>query len=369
MMLLLLSSCDEVERRNMLTFFFDGVPPLKAQTSGVQLPGPKDGKVVDSAQAGGWYIHEPLKNCTNCHGEQRRTGFSGKVQLVAPVPQLCYKCHGEFSALEAWVHGPVATGDCLLCHEQHKTRIPFLLRKPVPDLCYQCHDVQAIRAIKNHSEESYSSCTNCHDGHAGATRSLLRQTFLEQPAGLEYQSEIHRRKYEEASRKAKSELLQGQDFLAFSRTIIDYLEGGQLWPARAYLEVLLNSNLIVDVEKPLVADILQKVIDVQTRPPTPSQEGPDTRAAAGDIKESAVAALKTIRDRRSEQAGKVAELYYRSVKQYRAGQLLEARDGLRQVLGSGSLPAPMKDTAQTYLDEIERKLIQKQEESGWHLLK
>lgn len=282
---------------------------------------------------------------------------------------MCYKCHGEFSALEAWVHGPVATGDCLLCHEQHKTKIPFLLRKPVPELCYQCHDVQAIRMTKNHGEESYSSCTDCHDGHAGATRSLLRQTFLEKPAGLEYQSEIHRRKYEEASRKARSDLLQGQDFLAFSRTTMEYLEGGQLWPARAYLEALLDSSLIADSEKPLVAEVLQKVIDVQTRPPTAPQEGPEAQASSGDIKESAAAALQAIRDQRSEQSRKVAELYYRSIKQYRAGQLVEAREGFRQVLGAGSLPAPMKETAKTYLDEIEQALIQKQEQSGWHLLK
>ena len=43
----------------------------------------------------------------------------------------------------------------------------------------------------------------------------------------------------------------------------------------------------------------------------------------------------------------MAELYYRSIKQYRAGQLAEAREGFRQVLGASSLPAPMKETAQT----------------------
>ncbi len=369
MMLLLLSSCDEVERHKVLTFFFDGVPPLQTAASQTQAPGTKDRKAVDTATAGGWHVHPPLKDCTNCHSDQPRTGFSRKVQLVAEVPKLCYRCHREFSTLDTWVHGPVATGDCLLCHEPHKTKTEFLLRRPVPDLCFQCHDAQAVRAVKNHKEESYASCTDCHDGHAGATRSLLRQTFLEKPAGLEYQSEIHRRKYEEATRKARSDLLQGQDFLAFSRTILDYIEGGQLWPARAYLEALLSSNLIVDTEKPLVAEILQKVIDVQTKPPAESPEGQVAHDASGDIKDSAATALQAIRDRRTEQAGKVAELYYRSIKQYRAGQLVEAREGLRQVLEAGSLPAPMKETAQNYLNQIEKDLIQKQEQSGWRLLK
>jgi predicted CXXCH cytochrome family protein len=369
MTLLLLSSCDEIERHRVLTFFFDGVPPLQTQTPGTTSLGPRDSKTVDTAPAGGWHVHPPLKNCTNCHGDQRRTGFSGKVQLVAEVPKLCYKCHSEFSALESWVHGPVATGDCLLCHEPHKTRTEFLLKKPVPELCFQCHDIQAVRMVKGHEGESYSSCTDCHDGHAGATRSLLRQTFLEKPAGLEYQSEIHRRRYEEASRKARSDLLQGQDFLVFSGTIIDYIKGGQLWPARAYLEALLDSNLISASERVLVADVLQKVIDVQTKPPTAPQEGQEAQNPSADVEDSAVTALETIRNQRSEQARKVAEIYYSSIKQYRAGQLMEAREGFRQVLGADSLPAPMKETAQNYLDQIEQALIQKQEQAGWRLVK
>jgi predicted CXXCH cytochrome family protein len=282
---------------------------------------------------------------------------------------LCHRCHGEFSSLEAWVHGPVATGECLLCHEPHKTKAEFLLKKPVPELCFQCHDVQAVRTAKNHADESYSTCTNCHDGHAGATKSLLRQTFLEKPAGLEYQSEIHRRKYEEASRKARSDLLQGQDFLAVSRTALDYIESGQLWPARAYLEALLNSDLVADAEKPLVSEVLRQIVALQTRPPTEPQQDPNAQASSADAGETAAAALRAIRDQRSEQARQVAELYYRSIKQYRAGQLVEAREGFRQVLGAGSLPEPMKETAQTYLDKIEETITKQQEQAGWRLLK
>jgi predicted CXXCH cytochrome family protein len=369
MVFLLLASCDEIERHKVLTFFFDGVPPLQTETSRAQLSTLKDGKAADNTQAVGWHIHPPVKNCTVCHGEERRTAISGKVQLVAEVPQLCYKCHREFSTLESWVHGPVATGDCLLCHEPHKTKAEFLLKKPVPDLCFQCHDVQAVRSTKNHAEASYSSCTDCHDGHAGATKSLLRQTFLEKPAGLEYQSEIHRRKYEEASRRAKGDLAQGQDFLAFSGTIIDYIQSGQLWPARAYIEVLLNSNLITDVEKPLVSEVLQQVIALQTSSPVEPPQGTNTQVSPSNAKEILVTALQVIRDQRSEQARKVAELYYQSIRQYRDRQLLEAREGFRQVLNAGSTPAPMKETAQTYLKQIEQALTQKQEEAGWHLLK
>ena len=41
MMFLLLSSCDEVERHKVLTFFFDGVPPLQTETSETQVTRPE----------------------------------------------------------------------------------------------------------------------------------------------------------------------------------------------------------------------------------------------------------------------------------------------------------------------------------------
>jgi len=171
---LLLASCDEVERHKALTFFFDGVPPLRTETSEAQAAGLKDSRAADKAPAGLWHTHEPVKNCTLCHGEIRRASSARKVQLVAEVPQLCYTCHKEYSALEAWVHGPVATGNCLLCHEPHKAQNESLLRKPVPDLCYQCHEEQAIRLIENHAEVSYARCINCHEGHASTAADVPR---------------------------------------------------------------------------------------------------------------------------------------------------------------------------------------------------
>ena len=357
-MFLLLASCDEVERHKALTFFFDGVPPLRTETPQARTSGLKDNRGADKALAKAWHIHEPVKNCTLCHGVQRRAGSARKIQLVAEVPQLCYTCHKEYSALETWVHGPVATGNCLLCHEPHKTQNEFLLRKPVPELCYQCHEEQAIRLIEKHAEESYRRCIDCHEGHAGTTRSLLRQTFLDQPAGAEYRSEAYRRQYEEALRRARNDVAQGEDFLALSRTTLDYLDRGQLWPARAYLEVVLGSALIADAEKPALTEILQQITAPQMKEPNQPSQGaapqaaPETTAGA----EGPAAALRAMRERRSEQARKMADLYFRSIKQYHAGQMAEAREGFRQVLADSSIPRPMKETARTYLERIEGNL-------------
>ncbi len=357
-MFLLLASCDEVERHKALTFFFDGVPPLRTETPEAQAAGLKENRTADKAPTGLWRSHEPVKNCTVCHGEQRRAGAARKVQLVAEVPQLCYNCHKEYSTLQAWVHGPVATGNCLLCHEPHRAKNESLLRKPVPDLCYQCHEEQAIRQIRNHAEASYARCIDCHEGHASAARGLLRQTFLDQPEGREYRSEAYRRSYEEALRRARTALTQDQDFLALSGTALDYLERGQWWPARACLEILLGSDLPAETEKPALTEVLRQVEVLQTREPNQPPQGVQTRTAAESVAaaEGPAAALRAIRERHSERAKNIAELYYRSIKLYQAGQVAEAQEGFRQVLADNTSPRPMKETARTYLDRIEGSL-------------
>jgi predicted CXXCH cytochrome family protein len=364
---LLLASCDEVESHKMLTFFFDGVPPLRGETPAAPTSVTKGSQPAANAAGPVWSVHEPVKDCTQCHGRREQRSFSGKVQLVAEVPQLCYRCHKEFSTLDGWVHGPVATGTCLLCHEPHKTKTESLLRKSVPDLCYQCHDTQAVRAVKGHADPSYTHCTDCHEGHAGATRNLLRPSFLEKPAGLEYQSEIQRRKYEAALRKARSELAQGQDFLALSRTALDFIQAGQWGSAQAYLEVLLGSRLVTEAEKPVVSDVLQQITALQTSKPPERPEGTETSAVSEPQGQAPAAALAALREQRSERERGVAEIYYRSIKQYHAGQLAEAREGFRQVLETGALPGPMKDTVQTYLERIDQTLV-RPGQPGWRLV-
>jgi predicted CXXCH cytochrome family protein len=255
-LLLLLTSCDDVERHRTLTFFFDGVPPLRGEESVRQASDPNE-KAGAAPPAIAWCVHEPVKDCTLCHGRQPRRGFSSKVQLVAEPPQLCYRCHNEYAALEGWIHGPVAAGDCLLCHAPHRTRTESLLTKPIPELCYQCHEVQAIHVIDKHDRPSYAHCTDCHEGHASVAKALLRTAVVA-------------------------------------------------------------------------------------------------------AREEPVAAVAAAEDRAAEQE-KTAELYYRSIKQYHAGQFREAWQGFSDALKTGGLPDPMQETAHAYIANIEKILAEQQE--------
>lgn len=353
---LLLASCDQSEHHDTLTFFFDGVPPLPGEMPEGGPGGADPATAAESSRAGGWYVHEAVKDCTQCHGARRQRILSRQVQLVADVPQLCYNCHEEYAALEGWVHGPVATGECLICHEPHKTKNESLLLKPAPELCYQCHDVQTIRSIENHAEDSYARCTDCHAGHAAATKNLLKPEFLAKPAGRSYRLELNRRQYEESLTRARDDLAGGQGFLAMSQTIMDYVEKDRLWAARAYLEVVADSAVVTDQERPKIGEVLQLLTALIESEPARRAEGPDGEASLAAAKEAVIAALRSIRDQRGERERAVAELYYRSIRLYHAGQLEQARTGFHELLANGFLLGPMRQTAEAYLQKIEKAL-------------
>lgn len=274
---LLLCSCDEVERHRALTFFFDGVPPLSGRRI---APGPPGTNVVEAtagSQTGGWHVHKPLGNCTECHGSRQRQTSSRQVQLVASVPSLCYKCHQGYASLEGWVHGPVAVGECLLCHEPHKSRNEFLLVKPVPDLCFGCHESQSIRLIEGHARDSYGHCNNCHEGHSGATKSLLKPALLKGLAGQASLPEVR------SDRGASPTEVQGTP-VAAPRLPRDEREQQQIAPADQYFNsvkayhagrfaearegflAILKSRASPQPMREMAKDYLEKIEWVQRKP-------------------------------------------------------------------------------------------------------
>jgi predicted CXXCH cytochrome family protein len=114
-------------------------------------------------------FHAPLVEgtCDTCHRERR----DGPLTEAA----LCHQCHPDRSTIYPFVHGPVAAGKCLLCHDAHGSSRPALGRVRLPEMCTSCHDQLSTR---KHTDTSRSKiCILCHNPHYGMNRSLLRATF------------------------------------------------------------------------------------------------------------------------------------------------------------------------------------------------
>ena len=362
-------SCDEMERHRALTFFFDGVPPM----GGAGFEGePFDANAAEPEQPGqkpAWYVHEPQKDCTNCHRKQSTgAALSSQTRLLAPAPQLCYKCHDDPTVSASFVHGPVAVGQCLFCHNPHRSKVGHLLREAEPKLCYLCHDASMIELIPAHLAQQTSACTDCHYPHSGPTKSLLKGAAAEaqrmparsEPAVAPAQPDVIPMQPLQVEEPPKPP--QAEDKTAEERKILldvfskvsRLIQEGKLQEARGYLEPIKDSKALTEDERRKIADVLRLIDDLSTREgakPGGTQEKPQADrgpAAPGTPANSDDAAAK----RRQE----VADLYYRSMAYYRDGQLRRARDGFVEVLNSRLIPAEMENTVRNYIADIDRKL-------------
>ena len=204
----LATGCSPLTRYKVLTFFFTGVPPYGEEEK------PEDEVVVKPVEVkkrGGQgrsivvkatrYSHGPYdaNQCYLCHqtsgsggyrgfGKNKEvkasikvtTGVSGK--LVVPLEKLCVGCHTDKSPARAeadglWLHGPVATGVCTLCHGPHAGIERYLLAKKAARVCIECHAEGLIHNRAVHKDQP--DCLTCHNAHLGKDSRLLKADYQE----------------------------------------------------------------------------------------------------------------------------------------------------------------------------------------------
>lgn len=133
--------------------------------------------------------------CIACH-EMPEEG-KHRFQLMAEGAELCFSCHDEDSFAGKTVHGPVAKGECIKCHNPHASDQERMLRKTIPDLCFDCHK-RALKDAKGkvlpspkrtfedeemklHPPFAEGECLYCHNPHASPNYRLLAGFY---PEGL-----------------------------------------------------------------------------------------------------------------------------------------------------------------------------------------
>ena len=72
---------------------------------------------------------------------------------------LCFSCHENNKTNRAFVHGPVAAGDCNICHNPHSAPYDNLAEEKGADLCLLCHiDRKEEFTRKRHTHGKHVMC-------------------------------------------------------------------------------------------------------------------------------------------------------------------------------------------------------------------
>src|SRR5262245_10971087 len=101
-------------------------------------PGCSQPEPVEASEASSsWPLHAHPGECRGCH-----SSLAGGLPTAPPPPGSCAAsgCHRSFEPPPRLVHGPVAAGDCNICHVPHSSVEPYLVSMPAPRLCTGCHD-------------------------------------------------------------------------------------------------------------------------------------------------------------------------------------------------------------------------------------
>ena len=87
-------------------------------------------------------------------------------------------CHKELQTRmeEGSPHQPVADGDCLDCHDPHRSEQVSLLTGDMPGVCIACHDVEDGDFMDRHLGQSGlgMDCRKCHDPHVSEGEGLIQ---------------------------------------------------------------------------------------------------------------------------------------------------------------------------------------------------
>ncbi len=117
------------------------------------------------------YVHGPVAmgECQVCHDPK---GKKHEFKEMAPGVELCGSCHDTYDQ-EANLHMPVQD-DCLNCHDPHGSNTKgMLITDNQGELCFTCHDQGIMEGKYQHGPAAVGACTICHNPHASAQEKLL----------------------------------------------------------------------------------------------------------------------------------------------------------------------------------------------------
>jgi len=139
-------------------------------------------------------LHPKSDDCASCHVPTARDAHQFK-------DKSCTACHQMMKPNDKFVHGPVAAGECLTCHDPHGTDEPQLvravgachnphasplkyqIRNDSAEQCLACHKTlrkELVTArVQHEAMTADRECLNCHDPHASDLGKQLKASSMD----------------------------------------------------------------------------------------------------------------------------------------------------------------------------------------------
>ena len=129
---------------------------------------------VDKTQ----FVHGPVAagQCKICHGQSPKHSDDPQKYKFAPladISKICYSCHDRFPK-KKYTHYPVENGECTACHSPHGSPYKFQLLYKGGELCFQCHDESMVQGAFVHGPAAVGGCIACHEPHVADYAPNLR---------------------------------------------------------------------------------------------------------------------------------------------------------------------------------------------------
>jgi predicted CXXCH cytochrome family protein len=124
------------------------------------------------------FVHGPVAEgeCTVCHGKSPKHKDKPKKYKFGEIEDLvkaCYSCHEKFKA-KKFIHVPVEEGECIACHSPHESPNKFQLSVKGGELCFNCHDEELVEGKFVHGPVAVGGCIACHEPHTADYEKNLR---------------------------------------------------------------------------------------------------------------------------------------------------------------------------------------------------
>ena len=119
-------------------------------------------------------VHKPVAtgDCIACHDPHQSN--AEMILKKATTSELCFSCHENNKTKRQFVHGPVAAGDCNICHNPHSSPYPNLTEEKATDLCLLCHVDRKEEFTRKYVHKPVEEdCGKCHNAHATDAKFML----------------------------------------------------------------------------------------------------------------------------------------------------------------------------------------------------